>query len=213
MGLLRDPVDLSSLPDGDGGPDWPKLEQRRARPLEVLEPREIEVLLKACGRSATGLRNRALISLMWRAGLRVSEALAVESRDVDLGAGTVRVRRGKGGRARVVGLDNRLELELGRWIRARPAGAGPIICTLQGGPVSPDYVRQMLRRVARRAEVDRRVHPHGLRHAFAREFARQPDVGLLDVRDALGHARASTTEVYLRDVGSGSAARLMRARR
>jgi site-specific recombinase XerD len=213
MGLLTEPVDLTAIKDEDGGPDWPKRAQRRTRPLEVLEPREVEALLKACGRSRTGLRNRALIALMWRAGLRVSEALAVKPRDVDLGAGTVRVRRGKAGRARVVGLDNRLELELGRWMRARPKAVGPVVCTLAGGPVSPDYVRQMLRRVARRAEVDRRVHPHGLRHVFAREFAREPGVGLLDVRDALGHARASTTEVYLRDVGSGSAARLMRARR
>jgi site-specific recombinase XerD len=209
VGLVTKPINLAE----HGDPDWPKLEQRRCRPLEVLETREVEALLKACGKSATGLRNRAAICLMWRAGLRVSEALAIEARDIDLTAGTVRVRRGKGGRARVVGLDNRLELELGRWMKVRPNARGPVLCTLSGGPISAAYVRQMLRRLARKADVGKRVHPHGLRHVFAREFAREPEVGLLDFRHALGHSRASTTEIYLRDVGSGSAARLMRDRR
>lgn len=209
MGLVTEPIDLAELAD----PDWPKAEQRRSRPLEVLEPREVEALLKACGRSATGLRNRAVICLMWRAGLRVSEALAVEARDLDLTAGTVRVRRGKGGRARVVGLDNRLELELGRWTRARPKGPGPIVCTLAGGPVSSAYVRQMLRRLAAKADVDKRVHPHGLRHTFTAELFREPGVSLVDVRDALGHSRVSTTEHYVKAAGAGRAVDVMRARR
>ncbi|MGI8713388.1 MAG: tyrosine-type recombinase/integrase, partial [Solirubrobacteraceae bacterium] len=68
----------------------------RRRPPEVLSEAEAIALLKACSsRAPTGVRNRALIAVLWRCGLRISEALSLELRDVDLDAGTVRVRHGK----------------------------------------------------------------------------------------------------------------------
>ena len=69
---------------------------------------------------------------MWRAGLSVSEARGLERRDIDMNAATIRIRHGKGGKARVVGMDGRLEVELDRWLRVRPDVSGPVLCTLAG---------------------------------------------------------------------------------
>jgi len=65
------------------------------------------------------VRNRALIAVLWRCGLRISEALALELRDVDLDAGTVRVRHGKGDKSRTVGIDEQTAALLARWLDRR----------------------------------------------------------------------------------------------
>ena len=80
---------------------------RRRFPAEVLTDPEVRALLDACGGPyhPVALRNRALIALMYRAGLRVSEALALSPKDVDLATGVVRVLHGKGDVSRTVGLD------------------------------------------------------------------------------------------------------------
>ncbi len=141
----------------------------RRRPPEVLSEAEAIALLKACSlRAPTGVRNRALIAVLWRCGLRISEALALELRDVDLNAGTVRVRHGKGDRSRTVGLDEQTTALLARWLDRRkklsPGARAAIFCTLQGGRIDTSYVRRLLPRLAAKAGIDRRVHAHGLRH-------------------------------------------------
>ena len=78
---------------------------RNSRPIEILTDSELKALLRVCSaRAATGLRNRALLVLGWRGGLRLGEALGLYPRDLDPVAGTVNVRRGKGGKQRLVGL-------------------------------------------------------------------------------------------------------------
>ncbi len=74
-------------------------------PGEVLAPADIMALLRACNQGPTGARNRALLVVLWRGGLRIAEALALRPVDLDAAAGLVRVRRGNGGRPRHVGLD------------------------------------------------------------------------------------------------------------
>ena len=63
-------------------------------PGEVLAPADIRALLRACNQGATGARNRALLVVLWRGGLRIAEALALRPVDLDAAAGLVRVRRG-----------------------------------------------------------------------------------------------------------------------
>ncbi len=78
----------------------------RRFPAELLSEEEARALVRACSaRAPTGIRNRALINLLYRGGLRVSEALALMPKDVDQAAGTVTVLHGKGDRRRVVGID------------------------------------------------------------------------------------------------------------
>jgi site-specific recombinase XerD len=188
----------------------------RRRPPEVLSEPEAIALLRACStRAPTGVRNRALIAVLWRSGLRLSEALALELRDVDLEAGTIRVRHGKGDKSRTVGVDEQTAALLGRWLdrrRAlRPGARSPVFCTLQGAQIDSSYVRRLLPRLARTAGIDRRVHAHGLRHTYASELARE-HTPINVIRDALGHSTLAVTDRYLRDVAPMHVIETMRAR-
>jgi site-specific recombinase XerD len=189
----------------------------RRRPPEVLSELEAIALLKACStRAPTGVRNRALIAVLWRCGLRISEALSLELRDIDLDAGTVRVRHGKGDRSRTVGLDEQTTALLARWIDRRktlgPGARAPIFCTLAGGRIDTSYVRRLLPRLAAKAGIDRRVHAHGLRHTYASELARE-GTAINVIRDALGHTSLAVTDRYLRDVAPTHVIDTMRTRR
>lgn len=179
--------------------------ESRKRPPEVLSADEVRALIAACSnRAPTGVRNRALLAVLWRCGLRVSEALGLEARDVDLDAGTLRVRHGKGDRSRTVGLDAQAGALVARWLDRRRAlgfnGKGrKLFCTLDGGPLDSSYVRHLLRRLALKAGIERRVHPHALRHTYAAEMARE-GTPMNVLRDALGHSSLAVTDRYLRDV-------------
>ena len=189
----------------------------RRRPPEVLTEAEAIALIRACStRAPTGVRNRALIAVLWRSGLRISEALALELRDVDLDAGSLRVRHGKGDRSRTVGVDEQTSALLARWIDRRrklsPGARSPVFCTLDGGRIDPSYIRRLLPRLAAKAGIDRRVHAHGLRHTYAAELARE-GTAINVIRDALGHTSLAVTDRYLRDVAPTHVIDTMRARR
>src|SRR5215208_2013923 len=113
--------------------------QSRKRPPEVLTSDEVRALIGACSnRAPTGIRNRALIAVLWRCGLQVGEALALEPRDVDLAANALRVRHGKGDRSRTVGLDDQTQALIARWLDRRQrlgiTGRRRLIAKLDGGP-------------------------------------------------------------------------------
>jgi integrase len=87
---------------------------------DLLTPREIEALIKTCSqRAPTGVRNRAMIALAWRTGLRIGEVLALRPKDVDLGSGTLIVQHGKGDKRRVLGVDAGTVALLQRWLDVR----------------------------------------------------------------------------------------------
>ena len=179
-------------------------ERSRKRPPEVLTSDEVRALIGPCSnRAPTGIRNRALIAVMWRCGLRVGEALALEPRDADLAGGTLRVRHGKGDRSRTGGLDDQTQALIARWLDRRQRlginGRRRLFSKLDGGPLDQSYVRHLLRRLAAKAGIERRVHPHGLRHNYAAELARE-GTPMNVLRDALGHGSLATTDRYLRDV-------------
>jgi site-specific recombinase XerD len=182
---------------------------------EPLSEAEVQALLRQCSRRyPTGVRNRALITILYRAGLRVSEALDLKPADVDTGRGTVRVLHGKGDKARVVGLDDGALAVIEAWLevrRRRGIRGGRLFCTLEGGPVSGSYVRAMLRRVAGRAGLEKRVHPHGLRHTFAAELLEE-GVDVVTIQKALGHRWLNTTQVYLEHISPAAVVAAGRAR-
>ena len=169
-------------------------------PAEILSREEVEKLIAGCSpRCPTGLRNRALIAVMYRAGLRVSEALALMPKDVDEEAGTLRVLRGKGSKARTVGMDAQGFAMLTRWMERRKElanGHNPIFCTLDGGKMATAYVRNLMRRLGKKADIGKRVHAHGLRHTHACELARE-GVQLTIISKQLGHSNVGTTSRYL----------------
>jgi site-specific recombinase XerD len=175
-------------------------------PTEIYDQAEVERLIGACSKRApTGLRNRALIALLYGSGLRLGEAQALRPHDVDLERGIVHVRRGKGGKSRRSGLFRFAVPHLEAWLARRAElGAGdlaPLFCTLDSGPIDQSYVRHLLPRLARKAGILKRVHAHGLRHSHAAELDRA-GLRLKHISEQLGHARPSTTDTYLTRIGS-----------
>lgn len=202
----------------------PPANKGRRFPAEVLTPGEVEQLLRACGRGHAGARNRALIVVMWRGGLRIAEALALEPRDIDRDAGTITVRHGKGDRRRVVGLDPTGMAVLTAWTDRRrelladagqPVRGGYVFCTITkgnvGGPVAAPYVREALKALAWKAGIDKRVHPHGLRHTHAVELMRER-VPVPIIQRQLGHADLATTARYLDHLSPFEVIETMQAR-
>jgi len=185
------------------------------RPIEPLTRDEVAALLRQCSSTAaTGIRNRALITVMYRTGLRISEVLDLRAPDVNPERGTLRVLHGKGDKARTVGMDDGGMALVQRWMDRR-AGLGhrhgPLFCTLQGTRMSDAYVRSMLRRIARSAGIEKRVHPHGLRHSLAVDMANE-GVPMPMIQRQLGHKRLSTTDVYLRGLAAADLAEMARNR-
>jgi site-specific recombinase XerD len=161
--------------------------------------------MRAAGKTADGMRLRALIVVLWRAGLRISEALALAESDLDLDRGAVLVRQGKGGKRREVGMDRWAWTQLEPWLAVRHTlPVGPLFCVLRGAtrgrPCAPATIRVQLRDVAARAGVRRRFAPHQLRHAHAGEMSRE-GVPVVVIQRQLGqHANLAITSVYLRGI-------------
>ncbi len=186
-------------------------------PPEPLTPEEVTRLLRAPStRAPTGVRNRALLVVLYRAGLRISEALALRPKDLDRARGTLRVLHGKGDKSRTVGMDPDAFAALERWLDRRAflgvKGSAPIFCTLAGEQVSTAYVRAMLPRLRKRAGIEKRVHAHGLRHTLASEL-RAEGVDIGSISKQLGHSSISTTARYLDHVAPQAVIDVMRARR
>ncbi len=168
----------------------------------------------------TGIRNHALVAVMYRSGLRISEALDLRPKDIDHQNGALRVLHGKGDRARTVGLDPGAMSIVRRWLEVRPDrdlnGSSPVFCTLAGpsaggGRMTEAYVRVFLRRLALKAGIEKRVHPHGLRHTHAAELRSEGvDVGIISKQ--LGHRSIATTARYLDHIAPQDVIEAMSAR-
>lgn len=183
---------------------------------EPLSKEEVIALMDACSRRApTGKRDRALICLLWRGQLRVSEALSLKPSDFDPAACTLRVLYGKGGKSRVVVIDQQAADVLSAWIAVRAKlgfnGHKPLFCTLKGGRIASAFLREKLPRLAAKAGIVKRVHPHGLRHTGASELVAE-GVTLLDIQQQLGHSSAATTDRYLHALNPVARAERLRSR-
>lgn len=185
-----------------------------SRKVELLTQREILDMMAKVGRGRTAVRNRAAMAVMWRSGLRVSEMCDLSPRDVDLQGLVIRVRHGKGDKSRTVGMDQQTAAYIQLWLdcRAKHRIKGEFLfCTLRSSRVSRQYWHAMLVRLARRAGIAKRMHPHALRHAFARELAEE-GADLLHVQRLLGHASVNTTVVYLQTLGLPATLNVVRGR-
>lgn len=190
--------------------------RRTKLPASPLPVDDVTALLRACNHGPTGARNRALLVVLWRAGLRTSEALSLRISDLEPEAGLVHVRRGKGGKPRSVGMDPEAFAVVDAWLVRRALlglnGRQPVFCTLKGAPLDPGYCRAMVKRLARRACLRRRAHLHGLRHAHALELVRE-GAPLPEVQAQLGHSSLSVTSRYLAHVTPDDLAARARRRR
>ena len=186
-------------------------------PADPPKVEEIVAVMRTAGDGAHGRRLRGLIVIMWRAGLRIQEALALTEGDLDHRRGSLLVRRGKGGRRREVGMDAWGWEQLLPWLELRrELPVGPLLCvingTTRGRHWSPAAARAELRRTAAAAGVRRRFAPHQLRHAHAVEMARE-GVPLIVIQRQLGHSNLGITSVYLQGIDSGEIIETVHARR
>lgn len=162
--------------------------------------------MRCAGPGPHGERLRALISILWRGGLRIGEALALAETDLDWDRGAVLIRHGKGDKRREVGMDPWGWEQLRPWLLTRstlPVGA--LLCVASGPTIgrawssSSSSARAQLRDTAERAGVRRRFAPHQLRHAHAVELARE-GVPLNVIQRQLGHAHLGVTSTYLQGI-------------
>jgi integrase/recombinase XerD len=179
--------------------DGPKRDLALPKALALDEVSQI--IEAASGDAAPDLRDRAILELLYAAGLRVSELVGLDIDDIDLDERTVRCL-GKGNKERIVPIGRAAEHSLRRYIRdGRPALAGAgrgtpaLVLSQRGNRLSRQSAWAIVKRYASSVFPDKRVFPHALRHSFATHLvARGADVRV--VQEALGHARLSTTQVY-----------------
>lgn len=213
-GYYRSPVTLADYRRGKPPPN-----KGRKFPAEPLRPREVLALMDACGRGHAGKRDRALIAVMWRAGLRVSEALALLPKDIDLEEGEIRVLHGKGDKARTVAIDAMGCSIVREWMEDRArlgVGRGqPAFCVISrptiGAPMYSAYVRNKLKELGARAGIEKRVHPHGLRHTHAFELAGE-GVDLRVIKRQLGHSDLAVTARYVEHLNPREVVEAIRGR-
>jgi integrase/recombinase XerD len=177
---------------------------RQSRRLpDTLDVGEVERLLEAA--SAGGLRDRALLELLYAAGLRVSEAIGLDREDVSLDGAFVRVI-GKGDKERLVPIGEVSIDHLGAWLNGprsalmalyhvEPVRGGPVFLGDRGRRLARQQAWAAVTAAAGRAELGGRVSPHTLRHSFATHLL-EGGADLRVVQELLGHASISTTQLY-----------------
>jgi site-specific recombinase XerD len=181
-GFLRFTLGSAQVPDASLAPRRP----RRLPETPRLE--EVEAALEATeGDGALALRNRALLELVYSAGLRSAEAVGLDLADVEFEQEVVRIR-GKGGKERVVPLGEQAAYWVGRYLReARPqlarGAVNALFLSARGRRLDTSTLRRLL------------PHPHRLRHAFATHLL-EGGADLRTIQELLGHSSLSTTQVY-----------------
>jgi len=159
-------------------------------------------------RYPTGIRDRALMRTFYCAGLRCAEGLDLKVRDVNLAKNEVRVNKGKGGKDRILWVDDATVEMLDRWKFIRPRGEW-FYSTLKGRHLNSSAVREMMARRGLKAGIPIRVHPHILRHTFASELLEE-GYTIAEVQILLGHSRMETTSGYLHIAAGNLSRRLVK---
>ena len=175
---------------------------RTSRPLpRALSRASASALVEAPDtRRPAGVRDRAILELLYATGMRASECLGLSLEDLNLSAGYV-VCLGKGGKQRLVPVGGealewtRRYLEEVRPRDTRRRDSGRLFVNPRGGPLSRQSLWTLVRRAAAGARLKRRVSPHVLRHSFATHLL-EGGADLRAVQAMLGHADISTTQIY-----------------
>ncbi len=174
---------------------------RNALP-ETLSVEEVEKILNAPTISTPqGLRDRAILELMYGSGLRASEICTIEIQSINLEEGVARVR-GKGNKERLVPVGSKALkairnylTDFGRGRLAKPGTGSALFISQWGKAISRKTLWALMQEQARRAGIQKKIHPHVLRHAFATHLLAN-GADLRAIQEMLGHADLSTTQIY-----------------
>jgi site-specific recombinase XerD len=178
---------------------------------------EIVAVMRQAGNNHHGHRLNALIVVLWRAGLRIQEALSLTETDLDKRRGSISVRHGKNDRRREVGMDAWAWSAIEPWLADRDElPVGPLFCVIdgptRGRAWSASAARTELHHLALKAGVRRRMAPHQLRHAHAVELLHE-GIPLPLIQRQLGHSHLSTTGTYLEGINNEEIISTVHARR
>jgi integrase/recombinase XerD len=168
---------------------------------ETLHSAEVAKLLESIDPAARlGRRDHAILELFYAAGLRLSELCHLRLEMVDLESGFLRVT-GKGNKTRVTRFGGKARESLEDYLKnERPdlvtrRTSSHVFISVRGGPLSPDRVRQIVKRRAKMAGINQNMYPHLLRHSFATHLL-EGGADLRVIQELLGHADISTTQIY-----------------
>jgi site-specific recombinase XerD len=170
---------------------------KRNREPQVLSYQEKLALLKQPNQKApTGLRNLCIISLMLKTGLRVSEVINLREDHIDWDTGSILIEGSGGAKERILLIDESELNLIKNWRQIKPKLSSLVFTTLKGKKLKDRYIREMIKRLARKAELKKDVFPHLLRLTFAVDFLdKTKDPKLL--QEALGHRGTSTTYSFI----------------
>lgn len=171
------------------------ISKRKPEPLNSYE--QLALLKQPNPRAPTGLRNLCIISLMLKTGMRVGEIINLQVNDIDWDESKIFIRESGAALSRKLWLDQAELMLLKSWREIKPRGSTVFFTTLDGCKLKDRYIREMIKRLSRKAGILKDVYPHLLRYTFAVDFIRETrDIKLL--QDALGHREASATQIYTR---------------
>ena len=172
------------------------------RSLDLISPNELDRLMKGPDTTTLqGMRDQAILELLFSTGLRVSELCSLSTDDVDLSRDEFSVR-GKGDKVRVVFLSDDAKASIARYIKARKDMSDALF--VQYGKnaknaddprLSPRAVQRLIKHYATKAGITRKVTPHVIRHSFATDLLSN-GADLRSVQALLGHAHIGTTQIY-----------------
>lgn len=190
-------------------PDKIELPKTESRSLKFLDRDQLERLLAQPDISKdAGLRDKAIMELLFSTGLRVSELCKLNRDQINLERGEFGIV-GKGGRARVVFLSDRAKLWLSRYFEKRHDGFNPVFIRMRGSDksdlevgingekmrLSDRSVQRIIEKYVRRARLPIKATPHALRHSFATDLLAN-GADLRSVQELLGHKNVATTQIY-----------------
>jgi integrase/recombinase XerC len=175
--------------------------RRETKTPDVAGRYAIEELLESFPDTPAGRRDHAMVELLYGAGLRVSELVALDLEDISLSERMLRVS-GKGRKERLVPFGRQAAEAVRRYLpersvwRRESAGDGdPLFVNQRGGRLSDRSVRRALDQAVERTADVHRLHPHALRHAFATHLL-EAGMDLRAIQELLGHSSLATTQVY-----------------
>ncbi|HEX6157746.1 MAG TPA: site-specific tyrosine recombinase XerD [Burkholderiales bacterium] len=169
--------------------------KRAPRFPKSLSEADVEALLAAPNTATPmGLRDRAMLELLYATGLRVSELVALKVFEVNLDAGVVRAM-GKGSKERLVPLGEEAADWISKYVKSRSGRSDTLFLTNRGAGMTRQAFWHLIRRYGARAIPGKKLSPHVLRHAFATHLINH-GADLRVVQLLLGHADISTTQIY-----------------
>lgn len=177
---------------------FPKI-KAAARKLPVTLDREevCKLLDQPQTDTVLGVRDRAVLTLLYGTGIRASECAGLAEKDINWEESTIRVT-GKGGHERTLPMNEEVVHVLRQYRLARGGAKAtePFFRSREGGALSRNAIYERVRGAARKAGIAKRVSPHKLRHTFATHLI-QEGVGLVTLRDLLGHKQITSTQIYI----------------